>query len=206
MLELIILMNFSHHLKTLVFLIFIGVFFLNPIPGLASAADAEHRYEVSLYTGIPEVGHLGESYKNLTENTKIPFSPIDITEDEGLIKAGIVYGISFDSIGAKIYFKRSGSSLITLQPPFKGVLKSQQIRIFDTEKPNSVKWEEFIVKGLGQPQAQGSAGFLGGDVFYYNWGDIEASRIGLRQLTLYRDRSIVEYRQSGKSNPVKLFK
>lgn len=205
MLELLILMNFLNPLKNPVLIVLSALVLFN-LSSSKTSADSDHRYEVSLYTGIPEVGHLGESYKTLTESTKIPFSPIDITDDEALLKAGIVYGISFDSIGAKVYFKRSGSSLITLQPPFKGSIKSQQIQIFDTDKPANVKWEEFILKGLGQPQAQGSGGFLGGDIFYYNWGDIEANRIGLKQLSLYRDRSIVEYRQSGKSNPVKLFK
>jgi hypothetical protein len=198
-------MNFSKSLKNPLLVIFSALFLLN-VGSSRGSTDSEHRYEVSLYTGIHEIGHLGESYKSLTEGTKIPFTPIDITEDEALLKAGIVYGISFDSIGAKIYFKRSGSSLITLQPPFRGSIKSQQIQIFDTEKPANVKWEEFILKGLGQPQAQGTGGFLGGDIFYYNWGDIEASRVGLRQLSLYRDKSIVEYRQNGKPNPVKLFK
>lgn len=175
-------------------------------PLVYGAVEPNTGFEVSLYTGIPGVGQLGATYKSITENTKIPFSPIDITEDEELLKAGIVYGIAFDTIGAKVYFKRQGSCLITLQPPFKGFVKNKKIQLFDMKKPTDLNWEEAIIKELGQPESQGTGGLFGGDIFYYSWGDIEVSRIGLRQLMLYRDRAVAEYRKTIKTSIVKPFK
>ena len=75
------------------------------------------------------------------------------------------------------------------------------------KKPTNIDWSELISKELGSPEAQGSGGLFGGDVYYYSWGDIEVSRIGLRQLMLYRDRAITEYRRSNASKGnLKLFK
>lgn len=190
---------------TLLFVVtlLVGTFYT---PGMFASSDPNTGFEVSLYTGIPGVGQLGATYKSITENTKLPFSPIDITEDEELLKAGVVYGISFDTVGVKIYFKRTGSCLIALQPPFKGFVKTKKIQLFETKKPTDVNWEDFIIRELGQPDSQGTGGLFGGDIFYYNWGDIEISRIGLRQLMLYRDRSVAEYRQTVKTSMVKPFK
>lgn len=189
------------------FVALVGAFVLGLSTSVAGApSSTQPSFEVSLYTGIPGIGQLGESYKSITENTKLPFIPLDITEDAELLKAGIVYGISFDTVGAKVYFKRSGSCLITIHPPFKGNIKTKQIQLFNMTKPANMTWEDLLIKELGQPNAQGSGGLFGGDVFYYTWGDIEVSRIGLRQLMLYRDRSIIEYRQNTKTSSVKLFK
>ncbi len=191
------------HSKSLVIIVFL---WLLTGRGQILQAKSEKRYEVSLYTGIPEVARLGESYRSLTKNIKIPFTPIDVTKDPMLLQSGIVSGIDFESIGAKVYFKQGISCLIMLQPPFKGVIKTKQVQLFDTPKPSTMNWKELIIKELGQPTTQGTGSILGGDVYYYPWGDIEISRIGLRQLMLYRDRSILEYRQALKTNVIKLFK
>lgn len=188
-------------------LFFISLWGLTPTSLKAVAQQPENRFEVGLYTGIPGIVQLGDSYRTITENTQIPFSPIDITEEPQLLKAGIVYGISFEPIGTKIYFKRSGSCLISLTPPFAGSVKTTQIQIFNMAKPANLKWEEFLFKELGQPNFQGGGGLFEGDVYYYPWGDIEVSRIGLRQLTLYRDNAIAEYRKNNSSaSRIKFFK
>lgn len=199
-------MNLSNLTSKLFFGIGLFIFILTPAHFSMAASELESRLEVSLYTGIPTIGHLGQSYKELTENTKVPFVALDVAADEDLMKAGIVYGIFFESLGTKIYFKRSGSSLIVIQPPFKGLIKTTQILLFDMQKADNKTWDDVLVKELGPPATQGSVGILGGNLFFYNWGDVEVSRIGLRQLMLYRDRSISEYRQTTKTGATKLFK
>jgi len=201
-------MNLSTlQLKTVSLILFSFLFGQLGKVSLASNPQPEKVFEVSLYTGIPGVGQLGETYKSITDSTKIPFTPIDITEDSELLKAGIVYGILFDSIGARVYFKRSGSCLISLSPPFTGAIKATQIQLFSMKKPSQLNWEEVLFKELGQPNGQGAGGLFGGDIYYYPWGDIEVSKIGLRHLSLYRDRSITEYRKTNPSMPkIKLFK
>jgi hypothetical protein len=170
-----------------------------------SSPSTQEPFEVSLYTGIPGIGQLGETYKSITKNAKLPFTPIDITEDSELLKAGVVYGIAFQTVGAKVYFKRTGSCLIIVHPPFRGSIKSKKIQLFDMIKPAGLNWEDLLIKELGQPESEGTPGLFGGDIYYYSWGDIEVSRIGLRQLMLYRDRSISEYRRTVKTSWVKPF-
>jgi len=170
-----------------------------------STPPHQESFEVSLFTGISGIAQLGETYKSITENTKMPFTPIDVTEDSELLKAGVVYGIAFQTIGVKIYFKRTGSCLIVIHPPFRGSIKSKKIQLFEMVKPAQLNWEDLLAKELGQPQFEGTSGLFGGDIYYYSWGDIEVSRIGLRQLMLYRDRTISEYRRTVKTSWVKPF-
>lgn len=207
MLESLLNMNLRKPYLKLVFFLITTLWLGYPFHSLVyGALPSEQSYEVSLYTGIVGVGQLGATYKSITENTKLPYTPVDVTEDEELLSAGVVYGISFDTIGAKVYFKRTGSCLITLQPPFKGTIKTKKIQLFNSTKPAELNWEEFLIRELGQPDSQGTGGLFGGDILYYSWGDIEVSRIGLRQLMLYRDKSIAQYRQTVKSSMVKPFK
>jgi len=169
--------------------------------------ETEKSYEVGLHAGISGIGELGSSYKSITENTQLPFSPIDITADSKLLEAGIVYGLSFDSVGTKIYFKRSGSCFISITPPFQGTVKSTKIQLFNMSKPANLKWDEVLFKELGQPNFQGGGGLFEGDVYYYPWGDIEVSRIGLRQLSLYRDPAVAEFRKNNSAaSKIKFFK
>jgi hypothetical protein len=193
------------HLKNLI-LMTISVLSLSQATLGWATSSSDTEFEVSLYTGIPSLAHLGESYRTLTENSKFPYTTVDILSDEELLKAGIVYGISFDTIGAKVFFKRSGSALISLQPPFKGLIKSKQIQIFTQTPPANMGWEKFILRELGEPDAKRSAGKIGGDIFFYSWGDIQFNSIGIKQVMLYRDKSVAEYRQNLKFRDFSLFK
>ncbi len=174
------------------------------ISQLAYGIQVPDRFELSLYTGVKDLVHLDQSYNEITRNKIIPFTTIDTSNSQELRIAGLTSGLTFDTIGTIIYFKNTVSKLIVLTPPFKGLI-GKRIPIFDSTKPAQITWEEFITKEFGLPSAKKEIGGFDGDIFFYEWGDIEFNKSGFRKLHLYTDKSIKKYRELTKPKSTSLF-
>lgn len=161
---------------------------------LASAAFSIELIEVSLYTGVPGLAKLGESYTTVTTNTKHKYVKFPIEPTSELGKLGYTQEFEFKQLGARVYFKRDGVGMITLQEPFKGQIKGKKIKLFSISPPPGYNWETQLEKEFGEPEARASGGKLGSNGMFYNWGDVSYNRMGPNQLSLYRNKELQEYR------------
>lgn len=161
--------------------------------------------EVSLFTGIPGVGRLGESMKQVADHTQFAFTEAQVDPESELGKIGVGTVYVFKDVGAKVYFKRDGVAMITTQEPFKGVIKGKKIRLFTFSVPPVSDWESLLLKELGAPQSRASGGRLGSEGLFYNWGDISYNRMGPNELALYRNPEITSYRLKNFGRELQLF-
>ncbi len=154
-----------------------------------------NRYNVSLYTGVPEISKLGESLKQITERSKLPFNLSEIQSDDKLNQLGISAAIKFPNQGVRLYFKHNTCSLILLEPPFYGTILNTKLNLFDSQRPKNTEWWDLIEQYLGKPEyVRNNTSRVIGDVFYYNWGEIQFGASGIRKVLLYRDPNIKKFR------------
>jgi len=150
--------------------------------------------ELSLYTGIPGVARIGETYQQVTQNASFPWETYQIPPEPAYTKLGFTEAIVFKSVGTRVYFRRGGAALITAQEPFRGQIKSKNIRLFAFSVPVVADWEDLLLKELGQPDARASGGRFSSEGLYYSWGDISYNRMGPNEIALYRDTELAKFR------------
>lgn len=160
---------------------------------------------MSLYTGIPGVASLGDTYNSVTENSKYPYERVDVDPTSELGKLGFNEFVHFKTLGTRVYFKRDGVGFITAQEPFKGTIKGKKINLFSFSVPPVANWESHLIKELGQPDARASGGRFGSEGLFYNWGDISYNRMGPNELALYRNPELSKYRLTNFGRELTLF-
>ena len=152
-------------------------------------------FEVSLYTGISSLVKLGDTFQGVTKRISQPFERVSVNQDEDLKSLRFSQAIHYKDLGLKIYFRRTGVALITLQEPFQGTIRTKKIPLFPFGPAPQGTWEEVLVKELGPPDFVVSGGKLNSKALFYSWGDISFNAMGPNQLALYRDSSIIKYRE-----------
>jgi hypothetical protein len=167
--------------------------------------EPAQQLELSLYTGIPGVARLGESYQQITQSAAHPFEKIDMSDEAELSKVGFVDGIHFKKIGTRVFFKRAGAGMIVVQEPFKGTVKSKGLSLFSFSVPPVSDWESLLIKELGQPEARAAGGRFASEGLFYNWGDISYNRMGPNEIALYRDPELTKFRMNNFGREIKLF-
>jgi hypothetical protein len=165
----------------------------------------EKLIELSLFTGIPGIGRIGDSQKQIREGARYPFEEMSLEADSELGKLGVGLAFVFKEIGTKIYFKRDSVILITAQEPFKGFVKGKKIKLFAFSTPPVKDWEDLLLKELGVPESRASGGRFGSESLFYGWGDISFNRMGPNELALYRNAEISKYRLKNFGRELQLF-
>ncbi len=163
----------------------------------------ETPFEINLYTGVPGVARLSETFQQVTEKTKYKWQKLEIPEDLAK-KIGVTDGIAFSGLGINVFFKRKSAVAIVLQPPFKGKVMNKRIAIFD-HNGDIQEWDKHILKEFGAPNAKASGGRLNSEIVFHSWGDLTATRVGPIEMTLYRDADIKNYRMNNFSTGQALF-
>ncbi len=183
--------------KSLVFLVLIT------LPGCFGEDGPEHPFEINLFTGIPGVVRLSESYQQVTEKAKFKWEKLEV--DENLKKkAGITEGINFTGLGINVFFKRKSAAIIIMNSPFKGNVMNKKISVFHKNADTS-EWDKHVLKEFGTPEAKASGGRLNSELSIYSWGDITLTRVGPIELSMYRDSEIKNYRMNNFSSGQSLF-
>lgn len=187
-------------LSTGKFLLFLALFTL---PACFEDEGPEHPFEINLYTGVPGIARLSETYQQVTEKAKYKWEKIAIDEAFSK-KLGITDGVSFPTMGVNVFFKRKSAAIIILQPPFKGRVMNKKISIFDKNAEIN-EWDKHLLKEFGTPEAKSSGGRLNAEIVFHSWGDITYTRVGPIEMTLYRDTEIKNYRINNFSSGQALF-
>ncbi len=161
--------------------------------------------EVSIFTGVPGLARIGQSARDVEQNASHPFQrqPVDKTTELG--KMGFSEVFIFKDIGSKVYFRRDGVGLITMQEPFKGRIKGKNIKLFSFAVPPVANWETLLIKELGEPEGRSSGGRLGSEGLFYSWGDLSYNRMGPNELALYRNADLAKYRLKNFGREIELF-
>lgn len=196
--------QFKHPFFSLSFLFF-SVVFCVFLCGISQAADPAPMMEISLFTGIPGVARIGESFTEVNQRKVHPHERLDFKDDPEIVKLKITDALVFPTLGTKIYFRRTGAVLIVSQEPFKGSIKNKKIRLFSFSVPAVSDWGELLLRELGQPQARASGGRFGSEGLFYSWGDLSYNRMGPNQLALYRDLEVGKYRLNNFGREVQMF-
>lgn len=176
----------------------LGLFKWFPLLGvwlMAQTPNPLPTYEVSLFTGIPKLAKLGDSYQVLTQTIPHSYESLPLPEAPEFQALKISQAVLYPALGLRIYFRREGAVLITLQEPFKGKIRSKKIDLFPFVRSPAGTWEEYLIKQLGIPDFTVSGGRLNSKGLFYSWGDISFNAMGPNQLALYREPSIAKYRE-----------
>ena len=176
----------------------LGLFKWLPLLGvwlLAQTLNPPPDYEVSLFTGIPKLAKLGDSYQILTQTIPHPYEALPLPEAPEFQVLKISQAVLYPALGLRIYFRREGAVLITIQEPFKGKIRSKKIDLFPFARSPAGTWEAYLIKQLGIPDFTVSGGRLNSKGLFYSWGDISFNAMGPNQLALYREPSIAKYRE-----------
>lgn len=183
--------------KSLLFLVLIT------LPGCFGEEGPERPFEINLYTGIPGVVRLGETYQQVTDKAKYKWEKLEI--DENLKKkSGITEGVTFPSLGISIFFKRKSTAIIIMNAPFKGNVMNKKISVFH-KNADTNEWDKHVLKEFGTPEAKASGGRLNSELSIYSWGDITLTRVGPIEMTMYRDSEVKNYRMNNFSSGQALF-
>ncbi len=163
------------------------------LTAFGAPSESPKAFEVSLFTGISSLVKLGDTYPGVTKRIPYPFEKLP--ENEDLKALRLTQAIYYRDLGLRVYFRRTGAVLITLQEPFKGTLRTKKIPLFPFGPAPQGTWEEVLVKELGPPDFVVSGGRLNSKALFYSWGDISFNAMGPNQLALYRDPSVIKFRE-----------
>jgi hypothetical protein len=161
--------------------------------------------ELSLYTGIPGVARLGETYQKTTQNAAYAWESIGVPQEPAYEKLGFTDVVYFKAVGTRVYFRRGGVAMIVAQEPFKGIIKSKNIHLFAFSVPPVSDWEAHLLKELGMPEARASGGRFSSEGLFYSWGDISYNRMGPNEIALYRDSELSKFRTNNFGRELKFF-
>ncbi|NDC23821.1 MAG: hypothetical protein EB078_03160 [Proteobacteria bacterium] len=162
--------------------------------GGVSRADASS-FDVSLFTGISSLLKLGDSYTKVTQGLHYSFKPLKLVESPEMARLKIEQAIFYPELGLRVYFRRNGAILITLQEPFKGTIRTKNISLFPFGPCPTGDWESFLIKELGNPEFKMTGGKFNSQGLFYSWGDISFNKMGPNELALYRDPLVTKYRE-----------
>jgi len=152
-------------------------------------------FEVSLFTGISGLLKLGDSYNKVTTAISSPFEKLTLAETKEVTQLKLSDVIFFKQWGLKVYFRKNGAVLITLQEPFKGNVRTKNIALFPFGPCPTGDWELFLTKELGIPDFKLTGGRFNSASLFYSWGDMSFNNNGPNELALYRDPLVRKFRE-----------
>lgn len=152
-------------------------------------------YEVSLFTGISGLLKLGDSSTKVTTAVSSPFEKLKLVQTKEVTQLQLSDVLFFKELGLKVYFRKNGAVLITLQEPFKGNVRTKNIALFPFGPCPTGDWESFLTKELGIPDFKLTGGRFNSVSLFYSWGDMSFNNNGPNELALYRDPQVRKYRE-----------
>lgn len=160
---------------------------------------------VVLNSGIPDVVVLGDSEQQVLKHlpAQPERAPATIFTGPDAIKMNEIW--SYPDQGLRLYFLNSRVEMIELQQPFLGKVRGTLVRVFQFERPKDTPWDEFIIKGFGEPIARAAGGKFGSEALFYPWGDISYNSMGPNQVALYKTPEIQNYRLNNFGKSLQLF-